>query len=75
MSRRLLLDLAIMLLAFALCSAVAGLAGAPNLGTALTFGQIGFALAAVYVLLRRAGPPSPARGGRMRHESPSRISV
>ncbi|MEA2220783.1 MAG: hypothetical protein QOJ35_3409 [Solirubrobacteraceae bacterium] len=53
MSRRLLLDLAIMLLAFALCSAVAGLAGAPNLGTALTFGQIGFALAAVYVLLRR----------------------
>jgi hypothetical protein len=53
MSRRALSDLALMLLAFALCSAVAGLAGAPNLGTALTFGQIGFALATVGVLLRR----------------------
>ena len=53
MSRAALLDLAIMLAAFALCSAVAGAAGAPNLGTALSFGQIGFGLAAVYVLLRR----------------------
>ncbi|MEA2391127.1 MAG: hypothetical protein QOK31_1236, partial [Solirubrobacteraceae bacterium] len=32
---------------------VAGLAGAANLGTALAFGQIGFALALLYVLLRR----------------------
>jgi hypothetical protein len=32
---------------------VGELAGAPNLGTALTFGQIAFALAAVFVLLRR----------------------
>lgn len=46
-------DLVLMLLAFAACSAIAGLAGAPNLGTALTFGQIGFVLGAVYVLLRR----------------------
>jgi hypothetical protein len=46
-------DLVLMLVAFALCSAIAGLAGAPNLGTALTFGQIGFALGAVYVVLRR----------------------
>jgi hypothetical protein len=46
-------DLVLMLVAFAACSAIAGLAGAPNLGTALTFGQIGFALAAVYVLLAR----------------------
>lgn len=53
MSRDALLDLALMVLAFAVCSAIAGLAGAPNLGTALTFGQIGFALSAVYVLLRR----------------------
>ena len=52
MSRAALLDLALMLGAFALSSAVAGVAGAPNLGTALSFGQIGFALAAVYVLLR-----------------------
>lgn len=53
MSRRTLTDLALMLLAFALASAVAGIAGAPNLGTALTYGQIGFALTATYVLLRR----------------------
>ena len=53
MSRAALLDLLLMALAFALCSAIAGLAGAPNLGTALSFGQIGFTLAAVYVLLRR----------------------
>jgi hypothetical protein len=32
---------------------VAELAGAPNLGTAMSFGQIAFALAAVYVVLRR----------------------
>ncbi len=53
MSRAALVDLGIMLGVFALCSAVAGIAGAPNLGTALSFGQIGFGLAAVYVLLRR----------------------
>jgi hypothetical protein len=53
MSRAALLDLLIMLAAFALASAVAGIAGAPNLGTALSFGQIGFGLAAVYVVLRR----------------------
>ncbi len=48
------LDLAIMLGAFVLASAVAGALGAINLGTALTFGQIGFALAAVFVIVRRA---------------------
>jgi hypothetical protein len=52
-NRHAAVDLVLMLVAFALCSAIAGLAGAPNLGTALTFGQIGFALAAVYVVLRR----------------------
>jgi hypothetical protein len=52
-SRAALLDLLVMLAAFALVSAVAGIAGAPNLGTALSFGQIGFGLAAVYVVLRR----------------------
>ena len=53
MSPAVLVDLALMLGVFVLCSAVAGIAGAPNLGTALSFGQIGFALAAVYVLLKR----------------------
>jgi hypothetical protein len=46
-------DTLIVLTAFALVSALAGLFGAPNLGTALAFGQIGFAIALVYVLLRR----------------------
>ena len=50
---RLLGDLALMLGAFVAATLVAELAGAANLGTAMTFGQIGFALAAVYVLLRR----------------------
>lgn len=46
-------DLLILVGAFAVASAIAGLFGAANLGTALTFGQIGFAAALMYVLLRR----------------------
>lgn len=46
-------DLAIMVGAFVLAALVAGALGAANLGTALAFGQIGFALAATYVFLRR----------------------
>jgi hypothetical protein len=46
-------DLAILVAAFALAGALAGLFGAANLGTALSFGQMGFAGALVYVLLRR----------------------
>jgi hypothetical protein len=46
-------DLAILVGAFAASSAVAAALGAPNFGTALSFGQIGFALALAYVLLRR----------------------
>lgn len=38
--------------AFALASALAGALGAANLGTALAFGQIAFAISVVYVLLR-----------------------
>lgn len=53
MTRELVIDLAIMLGAFVLASVVAELAGAANLGTALSFGQISFALAACYVLMRR----------------------
>ena len=48
-----LLDLVIMLGAFAAATLIAELAGAANLGTAMSFGQIGFGLAAVYVLVRR----------------------
>ena len=46
-------DLALIVCAFVLASALAGALGAANLGTALSFGQIGFALMTVYVLLKR----------------------
>jgi hypothetical protein len=48
------LDLVIMLAAFVLASALAGALGAVNLGTALAFGQIAFAGAAVFVIVRRS---------------------
>jgi hypothetical protein len=48
-----LVDLALMLATFVVASAIAGLLGAINLGTALTFGQIAFALATVIVIVRR----------------------
>ena len=51
--RRLLVDLALIAGAFAAATLIAQLAGAANLGTAMTFGQIAAALATVYVLLRR----------------------
>jgi hypothetical protein len=47
------LDLTIMLGAFVVASALAGALGAINLGTALAFGQMAFALAAVLVIVRR----------------------
>ncbi|MCW3032910.1 MAG: hypothetical protein QOK19_2893 [Solirubrobacteraceae bacterium] len=46
-------DLLLMFGALVLASAIAGALGAPNLGTALAFGQIAFALSVVYVMLRR----------------------
>jgi hypothetical protein len=46
-------DLLLMFAAFASATAVAALLGAKNFGTALTFGQIAFAAALVWVLLRR----------------------
>jgi len=47
------IDLVIMIGAFVAASALAGALGAVNLGTALAFGQIGFAIAVVCVLVRR----------------------
>jgi hypothetical protein len=46
-------DLATLVGAFVLASALAGALGAVNLGTALAFGQIAFAATAVYILVRR----------------------
>jgi hypothetical protein len=51
--RQALVSLAIMVGAFAVVTAIAELAGAANLGTAMAFGQMGFALALVYVLVKR----------------------
>ncbi len=51
--RRLLVDLALMIGAFIAGTLIAEAAGAPNLGTAMTFGQIAFALAAFTVVIRR----------------------
>jgi hypothetical protein len=48
------IDLTIMVGAFVVGSALAGALGAINLGTALAFGQIAFAMAAVFVILRRS---------------------
>jgi type IV secretory pathway VirB2 component (pilin) len=45
-------DLGIIVGAFVLATGVAAVLGAANLGTALSFGQIGFAIALVWVLLR-----------------------
>ena len=47
-------DLGILATAFAAGTAIAAAAGAANFGTALTFGQIAFALALVWVLVRRS---------------------
>ncbi|UTI65998.1 hypothetical protein NBH00_07255 [Paraconexibacter antarcticus] len=46
-------DLLIVLGAFAGATLVALAVGATNLGTAMTFGQLGFAAALVLVLVRR----------------------
>jgi hypothetical protein len=47
------IDILIMVAAFVVGSGLAGLLGADNLGTALAFGQIGFALGTVFVMVRR----------------------
>jgi hypothetical protein len=46
-------ELLALLAVFALVTAIAALLGAANFGTALTFGQIAFAGALVWVLLKR----------------------
>lgn len=48
-----LVDLLILLAAFVVASALAGLLGAANLGTALTFGTIAFAAVLVGLMLKR----------------------
>jgi hypothetical protein len=50
---RTLTDIAILVGAFAAASAIAAALGAVNFGTALAFGQLGFAAALVWVLLTR----------------------
>lgn len=50
----LLVDVLILVATFVVASAVAGLLGAANLGTALTFGTIAFAAVLMGILLKRA---------------------
>jgi hypothetical protein len=47
------IDLLILLVAFVVVTLVALAVGATNLGTALAFGQLAFAGALVYVLVKR----------------------
>jgi hypothetical protein len=51
--RRSAADLTVLIGAFVASTAIAAALGAANFGTALAFGQIGFAAALVWVLLRR----------------------
>lgn len=53
MSRRIFTDLLIVLGAFVAVTLVAQIAGAANLGTAMSFGQLAFAGALVAVLVKR----------------------
>jgi hypothetical protein len=46
-------NLAMIIGAFVLASALAGALGASNLGTALAFGQMSLAATVVYVMLKR----------------------
>ncbi|WCB93210.1 hypothetical protein DSM104299_01917 [Baekduia alba] len=46
-------DLVLLIVVFALVTAVAAALGATNFGTALTFGQIAFAGTLVWVLVKR----------------------
>jgi hypothetical protein len=46
-------DLLLLVAVFAIATAVAELLGATNFGTALTFGQIAFAAALMFVLIKR----------------------
>lgn len=50
---RWLVNLGILALAFGGATGVAEILGAPNTGTAMTFGQLAFVAALVFVLLRR----------------------
>lgn len=51
--RNLLSGLLVLVVVFAVVTGIAELAGATNLGTALTFGQIAFASALLVLMLRR----------------------
>jgi hypothetical protein len=51
--RGIVIELVLLAGAFAAASAIAGLLGAVDTGTALFFGQLAFAAALVWVMLRR----------------------
>ena len=53
MSRARVIDLVMMLSAFAAGTLIAQLLGAANTGTALAFGQLAFAATLIWVILKR----------------------
>ncbi len=53
MSRPVAINLTLVLAAFAVVTLIAQIAGAPNLGTAMTFGQLAFGAAMTFVLVKR----------------------
>jgi hypothetical protein len=53
MSRPATINLAIVLAAFVVVTLIAEVAGAANLGTAMTFGQLAFGAAMTFVLVKR----------------------
>ncbi len=53
MSRPVAFDLALVLATFVLVTLLAQIVGAPNLGTAMTFGQLAFGAAMTFVLVKR----------------------
>ena len=64
MARTLILQMLLLVAVFLVVTAVADLAGAANLGTAATFGQVGFAIALIAVMLRDDRRPGRRRGKR-----------
>lgn len=54
-------SIALLVAVFVIVTAIAELAGAKNLGTAATFGQVAFAITLVALMLKGGPPPADAR--------------
>jgi len=61
-ARTLILQMLLLVGVFVVVTAIASVAGATNLGTAATFGQVAFAIALVAVMLGDDRRPGRGRG-------------